>query len=336
MVSSNRRILPGFFSTLGAFLALAAYCAVAVAGLFVTHEFRLEGVSGRVADDLQQGQIAKAKVTLRETLDSRSLDTQFVRFIEGPQSNDSFELMLKYVQIAENVRSGQLARIITSRSWIENEAPLPEGSKSKQQLIDLVTTAQANIQKIEFEISNRKEMTRTAEQLAKEYLVIAQRFGALLSLQPVVPTPGVRTLPVSERGFLEGLPQLAKLTQEITDVEHLAAVLPSIGGKVTVEGQNAAAAFDSELAAIRALTSSVVQSRNELRDAEDRSDRERERLKKELEAVAKSVVQAVSKEIPLSARKRPEWYERLRESEGTSHLLGSYAERVVTSVVDFF
>ncbi len=96
-----------------------------------------------------------------------------------------------------------------------------------------------------------------------QYDSIAKAFGELFSLTPVRYEGESRSLPIYESGVLQGLPQLANLSDDIPDFPALAGALQAAGGQVTLEAADQHEAFLRRVDELRTTLAGAQEERED-------------------------------------------------------------------------
>lgn len=308
-----RRAPPTLLAVAAGLLACSSYIAASFIGMVYSHDLRMTGLSQWIVDRLKNGDISGAKVGVRRQLDFPSLDTRIVRFVDQRATEAPLEYTLKYIQVIDSVRAGQLERVLSARAFIQDEAPSAQDRPIREMILSELSGAEAAIESMTLLSDRKAESDQEAKRLAEDFLVISRRFGLLLNLEPEIPARGAPKLPVVESGYLQGLPRMTGLTEEVADVDEFAMVLKRIGGRVNLEGPQAAEAFEREIAEIRRLTAEISASFDKINDTLAADESSRNSRKKELDEIRTTLSRLIAGEIAKVTADRPEWFRRISD-----------------------
>lgn len=152
-----------------------------------------------------------------------------------------------------------------ARKLIPDNSPLLRELEQAHELLErlvhgLEQAAQASSQ-LEIYTEELEFFSKKSLNLRERYNLLADRFAAVLSLEPIYALQEELTsyqLPTYQRGVLKGLPSLESLPDDIKDLGELSKIITSLGGKVTVEGVNQNLAFNTLLQELEASCQELV------------------------------------------------------------------------------
>ena len=223
--------------------------------IYAAYSTRSNEVLGQVSDLIRSENTAMARYQIDQFVGGSSFDAIFVRTVFGEPDRDN---ALALISVLEQIR---LKRPSAARATLKRlratRVELGELDDTMERL--LVTSTEVN--------ASEKDLKRTIENkevIREKYGALQRRFADLLTLPAADLTDSKSRAPVYASGFLSGLPLLRSLPDEIPDAQALATWLARLGGRVSLEGPDVPALFQSEIDSIRSETGALVAKENDL------------------------------------------------------------------------
>lgn len=136
------------------------------------------------------------------------------------------------------------------------------------------------------------DFERKFQALNEQYGLVASDFAEFMSLNPE--SRSIETGGFYTGGVLNALPRLKGLKDEIQDLPALRQELEQVGGKVTVEGEQAAEHFAKRIDELRAIATELNSGYRKLNSEESGANHELENLRKNIASRRKTLIRSFS------------------------------------------